>query len=447
MKRFIFLSILILFASFLFGADDPKFTNHSYARLSFVTGSTYIQRASDVGYEEGVLNMPIEAGDRIGTTDGRAEIYLGKNNYVRLDNDSKIDFLSLPNKESDLTQIRLWSGSAYFSIGLIEKEKTFEIHTADVSVYFLDKKPSPKILMAALGSLRPHILTGVPLIFEKIFHKQVVPQLTNNRITKLITRSELGRKLFYRLAGRKILRAFGGRLECAVIGGASLNNEVETFMREGRIPYTIGYGLSECSPLVSASPVVETKIGSVGKAIRDVHIRIDEPSPETGVGEILVKGPNVMRGYYKNDEENALIFAKEGWLHTGDRGYLDEDGYLFIRGRSKNVIVGPSGENIYPEVIEDKLKESLFVEESLAYEKDGKLIARIYLDYEHLEKVHVKKGEHVTPETIRKVLEEIRREVNEKLPHFSQIRQILEQTEPFEKTPTNKVKRRAYINY
>lgn len=315
------------------------------------------------------------------------------------------------------------------------------------SVYFLDKKPSPKILMAALATLRPHILAGVPLIFEKIFHKQILPELTGNRLTKLIIKSELGRKLLYRLAGKKVLRTFGGRLDCAVIGGASLNNEVETFMREGNIPYTIGYGLSECSPLVSGSPVIETKIGSVGKAVRDVKIRIDNPDPETGVGEILVKGPNVMKGYYKNEQANADVFTKDNWLHTGDRGFLDEDGYLFIRGRSKNVIVGPSGENIYPEVIEDKLKESLYVEESLVYEKDGKLVARIYLDYEYVSRTHSKDHDHITPEIITTVLEKIRTAVNQKLPQFSQINQVLEQTEPFEKTPTNKVKRQLYINY
>jgi len=176
-----------------------------------------------------------------------------------------------------------------------------------------------------------------------------------------------------------------------------------------------------------------------------VQVRISEADPETGVGEILVKGPNVMRGYYKNPEANAKVFTAGGWLVTGDRGFLDGDGYLFIRGRSKNVIVGPSGENIYPEVIEELLKESPYVEEALVYAEDGRIVGRIYPDYDYMEEVHGESSEPKVQKEIAGILEEVRKEVNRKLPPFSQINRVIQQTEPFEKTPTNKIKRALYV--
>ncbi len=313
------------------------------------------------------------------------------------------------------------------------------------SIYYLSRKPSPKILMEAMQMVRPTIIGAVPLIFEKIYHKRVLPVITEKRMLRILTKSHLGRKLVYRKAGQKIMESFGGRLECAIIGGAGLNGEVEMFLRTGGIPYAMGYGLSECSPLVAFSSIEGVRIGSVGHQINGVEIKISNPNPRTGIGEILVKGPNVMKGYYKNERETGKVFTEDGWFITGDRGYLDNDGCLYIKGRSKNVIIGASGENIYPEVIEEKLKESLFVEEALVHMSGNELIARIYPDYEYIRTLEEGKEENAIASDILRILEDVRLETNRKLPPASKIQRIFEQAEPFVKTPTNKIKRAEYI--
>ncbi len=313
------------------------------------------------------------------------------------------------------------------------------------AIHYLGKKPSPKVLMAAMREVRPHIIGAVPLVFEKIYHKQVLPALHEKRLLRWLARSRAGRRTVHRLVGRKIMRGFGGRLKCAIIGGSGLNPEVESFLREARIPFVVGYGLSECSPLVTFSSIPGSRMGSAGKAVTGVSVRIADPDPATGIGDILVKGPNVMKGYYKNEAETRKAFTADGWLTTGDRGSLDEDGYLFIKGRSKNVIVGPSGENIYPEVVEDRLKESPFVEEALVYWDRNELIARVYPDYGYIQCLKEGKDEPSIASNIARVLESVRAEVNGKLPPSSRVRKIVEQTEPFLKTPTNKIKRAEYI--
>jgi long-chain acyl-CoA synthetase len=313
------------------------------------------------------------------------------------------------------------------------------------NIFFLDRKPSPKILMDALQIVRPQVVTGVPLIFEKIYHKKVVPEISSRQTLRWISKLNLGRKFLYRKVGKKILSSFGGRLISFVFGGASINNEVELFLREAKIPFAVGYGLSEASPLVSGDYYTNLKFGSIGRIPDGIEVRIDNQKKDTGVGEIMVKGSNVMRGYYKNSDETARVLSKDSWLRTGDLGYLDKEGYLFIKGRQKNVYVGPSGENIYPEIIEDKLRESLFVEEALVYVEEDKIIARIYPDYEYMESVLNTAHHEIQSGDIENILERIRKETNEKLPAFSQIKKIWEQMEPFEKTPTNKIKRVLYV--
>jgi long-chain acyl-CoA synthetase len=312
------------------------------------------------------------------------------------------------------------------------------------TIYFLGKKPVPKILLKAMQDIRPTIIGAVPLIFEKIFHKQVLPQISNHKFLKHIYKNNPGRKLLYRLIGAKIRKAFGGRLQCAIIGGAKLNPEVELFLREGKIPYSVGYGLTECSPLVTFSSMEESKMGSPGHAISDVEIRIHEPDPDTGIGEIWVRGPNVMKGYYKNSSLTQEVITEDGWFKTGDLGYLDEDGFLFITGRAKNVIIGPSGENVYPETIEEKFQESLFVEEVLVQEMEGKIIARIYPDYGYIESVLNTSDENQLKLEIQQLFEQLKKEVNSQLPPFARIHKIIIHSEPFSKTPTNKIKRYEY---
>ena len=313
------------------------------------------------------------------------------------------------------------------------------------SIYYLSKPPSPKILIEAMQQVRPTIMGAVPLVFEKIFHKQVVPTIAKSRYLFWLSKTRLTKKLLYKIIGKKIHKLLGGKLECVIIGGASLSPEVEIFMKEGEIPYCCGYGLSECSPLVTFSSMQEQKMGSPGHAITDVSLKIVDPDHESGIGEICVKGPNVMKGYYKNDELTRKSFTKDGWFITGDRGYLDKDGFIFITGRSKNVIIGPSGENIYPEVIELKLEESIFVEETIVYQSDNKLIACIYPNYGYIDTLKNTKDDNIIASDITEILENIRLEVNNNLPNFSKISKVIEQTSPFIKTPTNKIKRAEYV--
>lgn len=317
------------------------------------------------------------------------------------------------------------------------------------SIVYLDKKPSPKVLLTAMQQVQPTIMGAVPLVFEKIYHKQVLPTVAKSLLLRQLIKTPFTRKILYRLIGKKIRNLLGGRLECVIIGGAAFSSEVEIFMKEGRIPYCCGYGLSECAPLVTFSSMENQKMGSPGHAISDVTIKIVNPESTTGTGEIYVKGPNVMKGYYKNPQETAKALTEDGWFVTGDRGYLDEDGFLFITGRSKNVIVGASGENIYPEVIEAKLMESLPVEETLVYQADNQLVARIYPDYNYIESMKVNRGDEAAAAvTIAAILESVRKETNAQLPSFSQISKVIEQPSPFVKTPTNKIKRVEYVpNY
>ena len=313
------------------------------------------------------------------------------------------------------------------------------------SIFYLNKPPSPKILLEAMQEVKPTILGAVPLIFEKIYHKQILPQIAANKVLNMLAGSAKIRKLLYKVVGKKVKKLLGGRLDCVIIGGASLSKEVEIFLQEGAIPYCCGYGLSECSPLVTFSSKATRKMGSPGHAILDVQIKIMDQDPESEIGEICVKGPNVMSGYYKNNKATENAFTSDGWFITGDQGYLDQDGYLFITGRSKNVIVLPSGENICPELVEAKLAESLFIEECLVYQLDNRLVARVYPDYNYIESLERGKDENRLAGDINAILENVRKDLNKKLPSFSKINQIIEQSSPFIKTPTKKIKRGEYV--
>jgi len=312
-------------------------------------------------------------------------------------------------------------------------------------IYYLNKPPAPKVLMSAMQKVRPTIFGAVPLVFEKIYHKQVVPTIAASRILRLLSKTRATRRVLYKIIGKKVRKQLGGRLECIIIGGAAFSPEVETFMKQGGIPYCCGYGLTECSPLVTFSSMQEQKAGSPGHAITAVEIAIAHPDPASGVGEILVRGPNVMKGYYKDEEATRKALTAEGWLITGDRGYLDAEGFLFITGRSKNVIIGPSGENIYPESIEAKLLESIYVEETLVYMLEGQLVARIFPNYGYIESMEGDRAEGVVARDIAQILEEVRKEVNQRLPAFARLSRVFEQSAPFIKTPTNKIKRAEYV--
>ncbi len=300
-------------------------------------------------------------------------------------------------------------------------------------ICFLKRKPTPEYLQKVLGSVKPTVLGGVPLIFEKIYQKKILPIINGNRFLKKSMIFPPFRKLFHYIAGRSILQFFGGKIKCIIIGGATFSKSVETFMKEGKIPYVLGYGLTETSPLLTFSSLKNARFGSVGHAVRNTGIRIVNKDSDN-IGEIEVTGPQIMKGYYKKPEETAAVFSEDGWFQTGDRGFLDKDGYLYIKGRSKNVIVGNSGENIYPEVIETLLNSYPAIEESLVFMKDETLQALVY------------PGNYESDKNITAELEEIRRDINKRLPSASRLNILQLQEKEFIKTPTKKIKRAFYID-
>ena len=315
------------------------------------------------------------------------------------------------------------------------------------SIRYLDKAPTPTILLRAFEKVRPTMMLSVPLVIEKIFKNKILAKINSSFITRTLYTIPFFKKLIHKKAGAKLMETFGGRLRFYGIGGAPLPTYVEEFLYDGGIPYVVGYGLTETAPLLCGTPIDQTKkIGSTGPALYGVELKIKNKN-EKGEGEICAKSPSVMVGYYKDEEKTKEAFDEDGWFLTGDLGYLDDEGYLFISGRSKNMILGPNGENIYPEQIESIINEHPLVLDSLVLEKDGKLIARIHLDYEQLDKLfkaEKRSGKDVHKD-IEKLLEEIRIETNKRLASFAKISKFIEQQEEFIKTPTKKIKRYMYM--
>ena len=318
---------------------------------------------------------------------------------------------------------------------------------AGAQIYYIKGLPTAQTLLPALEKIRPTILLSVPLIMEKIWKKKVLGEIGTKPVVKDLYKVAAMRKVLNKVAGKKLYQAFGGNMRFICFGGAALNPEVEKFLVESGFPYTTGYGLTESAPILTVNPLENVRFMSCGKAVRDVELRIADPDTETGVGEILARGPNIMQGYYKNPDATKDTLLEGGWLATGDRGYLDDDGYLFIKGRSKNVIVGPSGENIFPEEIEAKLGKNNLVLESLVYNANKRLVARVHLDYDLLDQEYQLSTMDDTDAAnkIQELLDEIKIEVNAQVSSFSRINDMIEQREPFEMTPTKKIKRYLYI--
>lgn len=304
-------------------------------------------------------------------------------------------------------------------------------------VYFISKTPSPKVINEIFAEVRPNLIVAVPLIIEKIIKHRVLPQLEKFHIKLFMKIPYINRRLRTSIKN-KIIHAFGGRFKLIAIGGAALNFEVEKFLTSVKFPYTVGYGMTECGPAISYDDWHTFKPGSCGKAVDRMEVRINSSNPENIVGEILVKGTNVMNGYYKNPEATRAAIDSKGWLHTGDLGIIDKEGYLFIKGRSKNMILGPSGQNIYPEEIEDRLNALPYVAESLVIEQEGKLIALAYPDYDQAKK------DKVSEEGLKKIMNENRKQLNAILPGYSQIARLKIRETEFEKTPKRSIKRYLY---
>src|SRR4030042_293254 len=253
-------------------------------------------------------------------------------------------------------------------------------------VYYLRKPPTPPVLLPALETVRPTVMLTVPLIIEKAYFNKILPAFTDKLIMRLIYKIPMIRKTLHKIAGKKLYKTFGGELKFFGVGGSKLNKTVERFLLEARFPYAIGYGLTEPSPLLAGANPQNTVYDSTGPAIEGVELKINNPDPKTGEGEIWARGPNVMKGYYKEPEMTAEVLTPDGWFKTGDLGVFDKNNNLFIKGRLKNMIVGASGENIYPEEIESVINNFRFVVESLVVEQKGKLVALVHLNMEELEK-------------------------------------------------------------
>jgi len=315
------------------------------------------------------------------------------------------------------------------------------------SVYYLQKPPSPTVLMPALLEVKPTIMLSVPMVIEKIYFQKVQPALMGKKLTRMLMGIAPMRKVLHRAAGKKLLKTFGGNVEFFGIGGAKLNSKVEKFLIEAGFPYAIGYGLTETSPLLAGAVPGKTRLGSTGPAIEGVEMRINDPDPETGEGEIWVKGPNIMRGYYREPELTREVLTEKGWFRTGDLGLIDKDNILYIKGRLKNMIVGSSGENIYPEEIEFVINGFRHILESLVIEKKGKLVALVHVNIDEIEQVYQHLREEVSnfvEEKTEEILKEVKEYVNERVNKFSRIHSVVLQPAPFQKTATQKIKRFLY---
>ena len=315
-----------------------------------------------------------------------------------------------------------------------------------IPVYYLSKPPTAAILLPALKIVKPTIMISVPLIIEKIYKMKILPEINRKAVTRNLYKIPLVRKKINKVAGKKLLETFGGSLRMFCIGGAALAPDVENFLKEAKFPYAMGYGLTETSPLVTGTDNFGVRAGASGTVLHGMEVKIVNPDETTGEGDVYIKGPNVMKGYYKDPEKSKEVLTENGWFISGDLGYLDKDGYLFLKGRSKNVIIGSNGKNIYPEEIESVISENPFVLETLVYETAGKIIARVHLNYEELdEELGLKDvNESEARKKIEGLLNEIMEMTNSRVSTFSKINKIVEQPEPFEKTPTKKIKRYLY---
>jgi len=304
-------------------------------------------------------------------------------------------------------------------------------------VTFLGKTPSPKIILKAFGEIHPRLILSVPLVIEKIYKKQLKPLLSKASI-KLLLKIPLTRKLLYKKIKEKLTIVFGSKFREIVIGGAPLNAEVEQFLHDIGFRFTIGYGMSECGPLISYSGWEKYKLHSTGKLVDAMEVKIDSSDQFNEIGEIMVRGDNVMYGYYKHEKATKKVLDKNGWLRTGDLGVIDEENFIYIKGRSKSMILGPSGKNIYPEELETKLNNLPYIQESLIVKKNGQLVALVYPDIELIDTNNIIESE------LEKIMEKNKETMNNIFPSYMRIVKIEIFPEEFEKTPKRSIKRFLY---
>ena len=304
-------------------------------------------------------------------------------------------------------------------------------------IFYLTRIPSPAIIAEAFGRIKPAVIIAVPLVIEKIIRKKVFPKIQNNRMRMLLHMPVISKKVKEKIC-EQVSNAFGGNFYEVIIGGAAFNQEVERFLHGVGFKYTVGYGATECAPIICYEDYKNFVPGSCGKAALHMMVRIDSPDPENVPGEILAKGPNVMLGYYKNEEATKQTIDENGWYHSGDLGTMDGDGNVFIKGRSKNMLLGASGQNIYPEEIEDKLNSLALVAESVVIQKGDKLVALVYPDFDEAQSLNLGRSE------LEEIMEQNRQELNAMVPAYSKVSEIRIHDEEFEKTPKKSIKRFLY---
>lgn len=305
-------------------------------------------------------------------------------------------------------------------------------------IYYLNRVPSPVIIAKAFAEVKPKLIVSVPLIIEKIIRKKVFPKIQDPKIQLLLKLPGINRKIFEKVC-EEVTNAFGGNFYQVIVGGAAFSQEVETFLSQIGFRYTVGYGATECAPIICYADYKDFVPGSCGKAALHMQVKIDSHNPQTVPGEIFVKGPNVMLGYYKNEEATKECIDKDGWFHTGDLGLMDADGNVFIKGRSKNMLLGSNGQNIYPEEIEDKLNSMNMVSESVVIQEGEKLVGLVYPDYEAANE----KG--YNNDNLMEIMEENKQLLNAILPSYCRLNAIELHEEEFAKTPKRSIKRYLYM--
>jgi long-chain acyl-CoA synthetase len=372
--------------------------------------------------------------------------------HFNLASNASLCNILFPIREDDVTLSVLPMSHTYeCTLGLLL------IFSGGGRMTYLEKPPTPSVLLPALRKVRPTIFLIVPLIIEKVYNSQVKSKFTANKFISTLYGVGFIRRILHRIASKKLMKAFGGRIRFLGIGGSKLHIDTETFLYEGGFPYAIGYGLTETAPMAAGQIPGKCRIGATGPAMQGVQIRLDNVNPETGLGEVVINSPSVMQGYYKNPEATAEVFTKDGWFRSGDLGEFDKDGYLYIKGRLKNMIVGASGENIYPEDIESVLNTYAYVSESIVIEQDGHLVALVHYDSEAIERLKnewmerweisrdkFKEKEREWEEKMEEMKKDLMKYVNSKVNRFSRISEIIEEKEEFVKTPSKKIRRFLY---
>ncbi|MGB4292046.1 MAG: AMP-binding protein [Bacteroidales bacterium] len=304
-------------------------------------------------------------------------------------------------------------------------------------ITILAKTPSPQVILQAFGEIKPRLILSVPLVIEKIYKKQILPVISKPHMKLLLSIPGIN-KLLYKKIREKLEHSFGGRFKELVIGGAAFNPDTEKFFRKIGFRFTVGYGMTECGPLISYASWDTTELGASGRPVDTLEVKIDSTDPENQVGEILVRGENVMAGYYKNEEATKAVIDNEGWFHTGDLGVMDKKGNIYIKGRCKSMILGPSGKNIYPEEIESVFNNEKYIAETVVIDEDNRLVALVYPDYDQL------KSDNIPEDKIPEVLDEIRKRINNRLPDYMGVSKVRIQKEEFAKTPKRSIKRFLY---